>query len=220
MKIENWRRHLKQMKTGYYEIDGKIGQLIRYRFIGTSHVKFDFNTRSYEFSCDETPIKLATWRPINEDGKVSYDHIAAEAQLQATQPEVPTVEAEEIPHDYEANSLPATNASNAPTNIDLNQDSLGDLMQTQYEAVMKSMVDAANFANQKLQETIMRLKGEGGDKFVGQAKQIINATNATSKNRDSIIEFFKTGISLMKEQQKSKQNPKNDAQTGNDRQEN
>lgn len=205
--IVNWRKHLKQMRNGYYEIDGVVGKLISYRFIGSTFILFKLTSRNYEYACEDVPHKLATWRPINDGVKISYDHIAAERQTQPTEPQIAIV----LPDEVETPKKPSI-----PT-IDPDQDTLAAALEVTYKATIASIVQGTNFANDELRKVILRLKGTNGKDFVGAAKQIVNATNATRNNTNSAIEFFKTGISLMKELQKSKQNPK-DAQTGNDRQ--
>ncbi len=207
--VVNWRKHLKQMRNGYYEIDGVVGKLISYRFIGSTFILFKLTSRNYEYACEDVPHKLATWRPINDGDKVSYDHIAAEQQAVKIEPEVAVVLPDEV-------ELPAKKPT-LPT-IDPNQDTLAETLEVTYKATIASIVQSTNFANEELRKVILRLKGTNGKDFVGAAKQIVNATNATRNNTNTAIDFFKTGISLMKELQKSKQNPNSDAQGSNDRQ--
>jgi hypothetical protein len=214
MKIENWRKHLKLMRNGYYEVDGVIGQLLRYRPIGNKGVNIKLSTRSYDIMNEDAPYTLANWRPINDDNKTAYDHIAAEQKMQSKleviEPEVMASPDPEVEHLTVNHKQPAV--------IDHSQESLQEAMESQYKGTMDAMVKGALFANEELRKTILRLKGDKGKEFVSQAKQIVNAINAARNIRDSVNDYFKTGISLMKEQ--NKQNPKSNAQkTGNDLQE-
>lgn len=205
MKIENWRRHLKHMRHSYYEINGIVGQLLNYRFIGSSHILLKFSTRNYEHTIEEMPDVLLTWRPVNENGKTSYDHIEADRKL-STKLEV--IQPEDVDHDKATDEVSIITKQNEI--IDINQDSLGDTMEAQYKATMDAMVKGALFANEELRKTILRLKGGNGKEFVPQAKQIVNAINSAKNMRDSVNEYFKTGISLMKANQTKPKNGKTD----------
>lgn len=199
MQILNWRRHLKKMRNGYYEIDGVVARLVRYRFIGNTYIKVEFTSRNYEFEVEEAPAILATWRPVNEDGKVTYDHIAEEQAFVKAHAEAPTVEAEEIEHDNAELPAIADNAIQHP-GTDQGETSLQEAIEDGYRKAMESFIKSAEFANDKLQAVIRKLNDEKGAQYVPQAKQVINAFNAASKNRDGLIEFFKTGVALTKTQ--------------------
>jgi hypothetical protein len=194
------------MRHSYYEINGIVGQFLNYRFIGSAHILLKFSTRNYEHAVDEMPMVLLSWHPVNEGGKVSYDHIEA-ARIAQSQLEV--IEPDVIDQDKATDVI---SIMNTPHNeiIDPNQDSLEDTMESQYKSTMDAMVKGALFANEELRKTILRLKGDKGKEFVGQAKQIVNAINAARNIRDSVNDYFKTGISLMKVQNTKPKNGKTD----------
>ncbi len=204
MQIENWQRHLKHMRHSYYEINGIVGQFLNYRFIGSAHILLKFSTRNYEHPIDEMPTVLLSWHPVNEGGKISYNQIEADRNLKS---KLEVIEPDVIDHDKATDAI---SIIDTPHNeiIDTDQVSLEGTMESQYKSTMDAMVKGALFANEELRKTILRLKGDKGKEFVGQAKQIVNAINAARNIRDSVNDYFKTGISLMKAQHTKPNNGK------------
>jgi hypothetical protein len=188
------------MRNSYYEIDGAIGKFIRYRFVGGKACIIEFSTRSYERDNEEMPAFLATLRPINDGEKVSYDHIAAERLLQDNIQNTQLVEAEELPNE------PAPGkgiASYEPT-----EDTLEAHLKAKFASVIDMRLEDAMFVNKKLNETLMRLKGDKGKEFATQADKIIDAVKAKNEMWGNVNNYFKTGIVLQKAHNEQKHKDK------------